>query len=154
MCLATVTVVTVAIGLLALSALPAGVRAETTGPPDPTSEPRLAPPVFAERGMLTPCYTGCGGEFAPIVNAGYEQEVVELVNDVRADNDLPPLNKSGDVYSRGGFHAARLCPSSNPLHRGEVASKARSLPAWGRAGVGANAWEPGPLGPKKLRRYW
>jgi len=94
--------------LLALFTPPAGVWAETAGPPVPTVEPRLIPPVLAQWGMISPCYTGCGGVTAPVVNAAYEQEVVELVNTVRADNGLPPLKRVTELDQAARYHATDM----------------------------------------------
>ncbi|MDY7078109.1 MAG: CAP domain-containing protein [Chloroflexota bacterium] len=96
------------IGLLVLSALQTWAPVATADPPIPDSEPRLATPVFAEPGMIAPCYTGCGGEFAPIVNASYEQEVMELVNAVRADNNLPPLKRAIELDEAARYHATDM----------------------------------------------
>ncbi len=96
------------IGLLALFTPPAGVWAETAGPPVPTVEPRLIPPVLAQWGMISPCYTGCGGVTAPVVNAAYEQEVMELVNTVRADNGLPPLKRVTELDQAARYHATDM----------------------------------------------
>ena len=42
----------------------------------------------------SPAYSGCGDIIAPIINAEYEQRVVDLVNQARAEIDLPPLKRT------------------------------------------------------------
>jgi uncharacterized protein YkwD len=88
--------------------LPGMVWAEAIAPPPPIIEPQLIPPIFAEQGTIAPCYTGCGGETAPVVNASYEQQVVELVNEVRADNGLPPLKRATGLDEAARYHAADM----------------------------------------------
>ena len=54
----------------------------------------LIPPVTAGPGEGGLNYTGCGGVTAPITNAAYEQQVVELVNAQRWTNgQLPPYKR-------------------------------------------------------------
>ncbi len=78
--------------------------------PPADSEPSawLIPAVFTERGELGPDYTGCGGEIAPVVDAAYEQEVVERVNAIRAGYGLPPLKRSGDLDDAARYHATDM----------------------------------------------
>jgi uncharacterized protein YkwD len=68
----------------------------------------LIPPVSVEGTGSQPNYTGCGGVLAPVVNAAYEQEVVERVNDVRAANGLPPLKRTGTLDDAARYHATDM----------------------------------------------
>jgi uncharacterized protein YkwD len=63
-----------------------------------------APP--AEQAL--PLYTGCGEDLAPVVNASYEQQVVELVNAVRDDNGLPPLKRLSELDEAARYHATDM----------------------------------------------
>jgi hypothetical protein len=51
---------------------------------------------------------GCGGEYASIVDAGYEQEVLRLVNEQRALNGIPPLKRVTDLDAAARYHSADL----------------------------------------------
>jgi len=90
--------------LLLLAMLPGkGAQAEDTPPG------RLAPPVSVERGMLLPTYTGCGGvPGVPSSNEAYEQEVMERVNTVRAENGLPPLKRASLLDDAARYHATDM----------------------------------------------
>jgi uncharacterized protein YkwD len=51
---------------------------------------------------------GCGGEVVPVINEGYEQRVVELVNEARAGQGLPPLKRNPALDQAARYHAADL----------------------------------------------
>lgn len=54
-------------------------------------------------------YTGCGGEIAPVINADYEQAVVELVNAERWNNgNLPPLKRIDSLTNSARYHATDM----------------------------------------------
>jgi uncharacterized protein YkwD len=56
-----------------------------------------------------PEYSGCGGATAPMVNDGYEQQVVELVNAARlANGNLPPFKRADGFGAAARYHAADL----------------------------------------------
>jgi len=59
-------------------------------------------------GEILPLFAGCGGEIASLVRADYEQQVVELVNDARADQGLPPLKSSEPLGQAARYHASDL----------------------------------------------
>jgi uncharacterized protein YkwD len=73
---------------LALAALAAGLLASSSSPAG--AEPPLPPAVAIEG---TPAFydTGCSGTPPAPTNAAWEQEVVELVNQERKGNGVPPL---------------------------------------------------------------
>lgn len=74
-------------------------------------EEQLGDPVSIE-GYAAPfqiMYTGCGGQTAPVINAGYEQRIVELVNVERWNNgNLPPLKRVDALDNASRYHAADL----------------------------------------------
>jgi uncharacterized protein YkwD len=54
-------------------------------------------------------YSGCGGVTAPVMNADYEQQVVELVNAQRlANGGLPPYKRVDLLDNAARYHAADL----------------------------------------------
>ncbi len=54
-------------------------------------------------------YTGCGGATAPVTNANYEQQVLDLVNSERASNGgLPPLKRVDPLDASARYHAADM----------------------------------------------
>jgi uncharacterized protein YkwD len=96
---------TLSLGLVTVILLTLAPVGWSDSPPLPT---QLLPPVSVEQGEPRPDYTGCGGEIAPVVNAAYEQEVLRLVNTVRADNGLPPLKRSSALDDAARYHATDL----------------------------------------------
>ncbi len=58
--------------------------------------------------LTSPEYLDCGSDTAPVVNWAYEQEVVELTNQARADNDLPPLKRVDELDQAARYHSADL----------------------------------------------
>ncbi len=67
-----------------------------------------ATPAPATNLSAAPAYTGCGGDFAPPVNAEYEQQVVELVNAERANAGLPPLKRAMPLDLAARYHATDM----------------------------------------------
>jgi uncharacterized protein YkwD len=55
--------------------------------------------------QLYPAYTGCGGVSAPAVREDYEQQVIDLVNQARADQNLPPFKRAAALVEAARFHA-------------------------------------------------
>lgn len=53
-------------------------------------------------------YTGCGGVDVPAVNEAFEQQVVDLVNEIRAADGLPPLQSSDELVSAARYHATDM----------------------------------------------
>lgn len=53
-------------------------------------------------------YTGCGGVNTAVMNAAYEQEVLDLVNQYRADESLPPLKRVTALDYAARYHSADL----------------------------------------------
>lgn len=53
-----------------------------------------------------PAYTGCNAETAPVANAAFEQQVVELVNQERLSNgSLPPLKRVDELDRAARYYA-------------------------------------------------
>ncbi len=51
-------------------------------------------------------YTGCGGVSAPVENADYEQEIIELTNEERLDNGaLAPLKRRESLVDAARYHS-------------------------------------------------
>lgn len=94
----------VALVILAVLLLPGACLAQDRGP----LPPPLPLPVAAQASADTVAYPGCGGELAPVVNAAYEQEVVNRVNSVRAANGLPPLKRVYLLDAAARYHATDL----------------------------------------------
>lgn len=57
-------------------------------------------------------YTGCGSANAPVINADYEQQVVDLVNAERANASLPPLKRMSLLDQAARYHATDLAQDS------------------------------------------
>lgn len=70
--------------------------------------PALPPPVTTQAGAAASAYPGCGGQFAPVVNAAYEQEVVDRVNNVRTSRGLPPLKRVNLLDEAARYHATDM----------------------------------------------
>lgn len=59
--------------------------------------------LFAET-----AFTGCGGELVSATNAANEARVIELVNEQRAANGLPPMKYNADLTNAARYHAADM----------------------------------------------
>ncbi len=53
-------------------------------------------------------YSGCGGVTPAVMNAAYEQQVVDLVNTERANNGVPPLKRVTALDNAARYHSADL----------------------------------------------
>ena len=62
----------------------------------------------AAEGGVSPCYAGCGGEIAPVVNGEVEQRMVELVNELRAARGLSPFKRVGALDDAARYHATDM----------------------------------------------
>ncbi|MBN2004539.1 MAG: CAP domain-containing protein [Anaerolineae bacterium] len=92
--------------LLVLGVL--GVVTPVTAAP-PT--PQVGAAFVQEGRRLSPCYTGCGGVTGvPSSNEAYEQEVVEMVNEIRLNNNppLPPLKRAAALDDAARYHATDM----------------------------------------------
>ncbi len=52
--------------------------------------------------------SGCGGINQPVVNADYEQQVLDLVNSERASNGLPPYKRVTALDEAARYHSADM----------------------------------------------
>jgi uncharacterized protein YkwD len=94
--------------ILALMPVHPAVAAATPPPPD-------IPAVIggAVAGVpSSPESTGCGGQLVAVVDADYEQQVVELVNATRRQNGLPPLKRVDLLDQAARYHAADMAQDS------------------------------------------
>jgi len=83
----------------------------------------LALPGFAS------AYTGCGGDTAPVIDAGYEQQVVELVNAQRLAN--------GACRPTNGSMPWMQLPATTPPTWGRITtSTTKVTTGWGQPGPG------------------
>ena len=55
-----------------------------------------------------PEFSSCGGINQPVINAGYEQQVVDLVNTERANRGLPPYKRVTELDEAARYHSADL----------------------------------------------
>lgn len=98
--------------LLSLFSLlsPMPVRADETPPP------AVGEPVTLEESENTTQFTGCTRlDFEP-VNADFEQRVVELVNDERHNQNLPPLKRNRDLDYAARYHARDMAEDNYFAH--------------------------------------
>ncbi len=78
-------------------------------PPPPTEPVASSTGLLANPGGVSPLYTGCGGVTPPtVVNAAYEQQVLDLVNEQRRINSLPPLKRVSILDGASRYHALDL----------------------------------------------
>lgn len=61
-------------------------------------------------------YGGCGNTAVDVVNAEFEAQVVELVNEERAKNNLPPMKYSLALSNAARYHAADMDQEDYFLH--------------------------------------
>jgi uncharacterized protein YkwD len=98
--------------ILALSlvvALAPSRLADAAGTPPPPEAPLTIGEAAASSGTpLAPEFTGCGGQLVAVVDAIYEQQVVDLVNATRQQNDLPPLKRVDLLDQAARYHAADM----------------------------------------------
>lgn len=96
------------ITLLALICLsPARAGEESPGV---IGEPYTVPTTETYSGDDDYClnYTGCGGVNVSVMNATYEQEVLDLVNSERASRGIPPLKRVTALDYAARYHSADL----------------------------------------------
>ena len=74
--------------------------------PTPLVDPQLSLSLSPK--TLSPAYTGCGEIIAPAINAEFEQRVVELVNQARAENSLPPLKRTESLDQAARYQATDM----------------------------------------------
>jgi uncharacterized protein YkwD len=72
----------------------------------------LLMPHLASRLVAAATYSGCGGERPAATTAEFEARVVELTNEVRAEQGLPPLKHSADLSDAARYHATDMVQDS------------------------------------------
>jgi uncharacterized protein YkwD len=120
-------------GLLALGLLILGAAHVAAQPSEPGSSTALGEPVAAEGPSVggpqgapwpeflsqaaRPDYAGCGGVTAPVVDAGYEQKVVEITNLERYYfANLPPLKRFSTLVDAARYHSTDLAQDNYFYH--------------------------------------
>ena len=68
----------------------------------------LSAAVREEGDGISVCYTGCGGQVVPPVDAAYERQMIERVNAERAARGLSPLKLSTGLQDAARYHAADM----------------------------------------------
>jgi uncharacterized protein YkwD len=86
--------------LLAIST----VRGNELPTPDTTSSAVLNS-TTAGVAQLSPAYVDCGGTSAAAFREDYEQQVIDLVNQARADQNLPPFKRASALVEAARYHA-------------------------------------------------
>lgn len=70
--------------------------------------PLVYPGDTPDSSEVSPKYSGCGGQFASVVDDASEQQVVELVNEARAEEGLPPLKRATPLTEAARYHATDM----------------------------------------------
>jgi uncharacterized protein YkwD len=94
--------------LLVLFFLPFGYRPGFSWQTDSARRIQVGYAVQASRAASSTGQVGCGGETVQAINEDYEQRVVELVNEIRADLGLPPFKRTPALEGAARYHAADL----------------------------------------------
>jgi uncharacterized protein YkwD len=89
---------------------PTDIGLAASVPEDPTAPMDAAKnPLENELFPFAPAYSGCGGVTAPVSNAAYEQQVVEIVNAQRlANGSLPPYKRVDALDAAARYHAVDM----------------------------------------------
>jgi uncharacterized protein YkwD len=94
--------------LLALALAPLRPANAAYAPPPPDAPAAIGEAAVINRMLLAPAFSGCGGQLVAMVDAAYEQQVVELVNAARQQNGLPPLKRVDLLDQAARYHAADM----------------------------------------------
>ena len=89
---------------------PTDIDLAASVPEDPTAPMDAAKnPLENDLFPFAPAYSGCGGVTAPVSNAAYEQQVVEIVNAQRlANGSLPPYKRVDALDAAARYHAVDM----------------------------------------------
>jgi uncharacterized protein YkwD len=100
------------------SEIPTGIGYAVKAPEYPSAPGEAAAyPHNSDLLSFAPTYSGCGGATAPISNAGYEQQVVELVNAQRlANGSLPPYKRVDTLDAAARYHAVDMAQDDYFYH--------------------------------------
>jgi uncharacterized protein YkwD len=77
-------------------------------PPSPEAPLTIGEAAASGIPPLAPEFSGCGGQLVAVVDAAYEQQVVDQVNAIRQQNDLPPLKRVDLLDQAARYHAADM----------------------------------------------
>ena len=80
---------------------------QTPLPSDP-GDNALGEPLFLYPVEKNTNYNGCIAQSTPVLNAVFEQEVVEMVNAEREAEGLPPLKRTPQLDEAARYHAADM----------------------------------------------
>ena len=94
------------IGLLCLTLLSVPYQSVHAADPNPTA--KFDDPAALDQDQELTAQTGCARSNYEPINTAFEQEVVVLVNQERADNGLAPLKLNTDLSYAARFHARDL----------------------------------------------
>src|SRR5512138_2407515 len=83
-------------------------RASATPPPPPPGVTSSITRPDNPAGPAAPEFAGCGGVDQAVVNANFEQQVVDLVNTERANRGLPPYKRNTDLDRAARYHSADM----------------------------------------------
>ena len=100
--------------ILSFSARRGRAYTEQTEIGDPLSRNGESPSLLSK--SIQTNQTGCGSEVVAATNEAFEQKVVELVNQVRAENGLPPLKRSSKLDQAARFQAADMAQEGYFAH--------------------------------------
>lgn len=118
--------------LLVLVGAPNWINKKGQIPNNPDTPPKIGQAVTIQAAPNSPAFSGCGGVFVPVVNVGYEQTVIDLVNQVRADNDLPPYKRVDLLDQASRYHAADMAQDGYFAHDSydEVNGQLQKVCSW------------------------
>lgn len=68
----------------------------------------VALPFFHSYLLAESAYNGCGGEIVSPTNTAYEARIIELVNEQRAAQGLPPMKFNSSLTDAARYHAADM----------------------------------------------
>ena len=94
--------------LITLLLSPVPLHVASAGDLTPEADDAVFNPTRDSTPGFVPLINGCSRIDLSAVNADYEQRVVELVNEQRAANGLPPLKRQVDLDFAARFHAKDL----------------------------------------------
>ncbi len=83
-------------------------RAVATPPPPPQAVTSSITRTDDSSRPTAPEFSGCGGINQPVINADYEQQVVDLVNSERANRGLPPYKRVTALDEAARYHSADM----------------------------------------------
>lgn len=80
------------------------------------STPQIGDAITASHSQTEIQFSGCAPTYLDAVNPGFEQQVVELVNQERAKVGLPPLKRSSTLDAAARYHARDMAEDAYFKH--------------------------------------